>query len=45
MHMNDIGYRDDAVNCRRFVAYNDTASGRRPGYLYFTRAWNWASRT
>jgi dienelactone hydrolase len=35
MHMNDIGYRDDAVNCRGFVAYDDTASGRRPGVLVF----------
>jgi hypothetical protein len=29
MHMNDIGYRHDAINCRGFVAYDDTASGKR----------------
>jgi dienelactone hydrolase len=35
MHMKDIGYRDDAVNCRGFVAYDDTASGKQPGVLVF----------
>src|ERR1700710_984835 len=35
MHMNDIGYRDHAVNCRGFVAYDDTVSGKRPGVLVF----------
>ena len=35
MHMEDIGYRDDAVNCRGFVAYDDTACGKRPGVLVF----------
>jgi len=33
--MEDIGYRDDAVNCRGFVAYDDTACGKRPGVLVF----------
>jgi dienelactone hydrolase len=35
MRMNDIDYRDDAVICRGFLAYDDTASGKRPGVLVF----------
>src|SRR5260370_24220031 len=35
MRMNDIDYRDDTVICRGFVAYDDTASGKRPGVLVF----------
>jgi dienelactone hydrolase len=35
MHMNDIDYRDDAMICRGFIAYDDMASGKRPGVLVF----------
>src|ERR1700722_8445802 len=35
MRMNDIDYRDDAVICRGFIAYDDTASSKRPGVLVF----------
>ena len=35
MHTNDIDYRDGTVTCRGFVAYDDTASGKRPGVLVF----------
>jgi len=35
MHMNNIDYHDDAVICRGFIAYDDTASGKRPGVLVF----------
>src|ERR1700709_2946149 len=35
MRMNDIDYRDDAVLCRGFIAYDDMASGKRPGVLVF----------
>jgi dienelactone hydrolase len=35
MRMNDIDYRDDAVICRGFIAYDDRASGKRPGVLVF----------
>jgi hypothetical protein len=35
MHMNDIDYHDVAVMCRGFIAYDDTASGKRPGLLIF----------
>ena len=35
MRMNDIDYRDDTVICRGFIAYDDTASGKRPGMLVF----------
>src|SRR6195256_5873383 len=35
MHMNDIDYHDDTVICRGFIAYDDRASGKRPGVLVF----------
>src|SRR6195256_1212992 len=35
MHMNNIDYHDDAVICRGFIAYDDTARGKRPGVLVF----------
>jgi dienelactone hydrolase len=35
MHMNNIDYHDDEVICRGFIAYDDTASGKRPGVLVF----------
>ena len=35
MRMKDIDYHDGAVICRGFVAYDDTASGKRPGMLVF----------
>jgi dienelactone hydrolase len=35
MRMNDIDYRDDALLCRGFVAYDGTVSGKRPGVLVF----------
>src|SRR3954452_6847389 len=35
MRMDDIDYRDDTVTCRGLVAYDDTASGKRPGVLVF----------
>jgi dienelactone hydrolase len=35
MRMNDIDYRDEAVICRGFIAYDDTASSKRPGVLVF----------
>jgi dienelactone hydrolase len=35
MRMNDIDYRDDAINCRGFLAYDDTVSDKRPGVLVF----------
>src|ERR1700709_2873427 len=35
MRINDIDYRDDAVICRGVVAYDDAASGKRPGVLVF----------
>ena len=35
MRMNDIDYRDDAVLCRGFTAYDDTTSGKQPGVLVF----------
>ena len=35
MRIHDIDYRDDAVICRGFIAYDDTASSKRPGVLVF----------
>ena len=35
MHMNNIDYHDDEVICRGFIAYDDTASGKRPAVLVF----------
>jgi dienelactone hydrolase len=35
MRMNDIDYRDNDVICRGFIAYDDKASGKRPGALVF----------
>jgi dienelactone hydrolase len=35
MHINNIDYHDDEVICRGFIAYDDTASGKRPGVLVF----------
>jgi dienelactone hydrolase len=35
MRMNDIDYRDNEVICRGFIAYDDKASGKRPGVLVF----------
>ena len=35
MRMNDIDYRDDAINCRGVLAYDDTVSDKRPGVLVF----------
>ena len=35
MLMTDIDYSEEAVTCRGFVAYDDTASGKRPGVLVF----------
>ena len=35
MRMNDLDYRDGAVILRGVVAYDDTASGKRPGVLVF----------
>jgi dienelactone hydrolase len=35
MHMDDIDYRDNDVICRGFIAYDDKASGKRPGVLVF----------
>lgn len=35
MQMHDIDYRDDAVNLRGYLAYDEKASERRPGVLVF----------
>ena len=35
MRVNDIDYSDDTVICRGFIAYEETASGKRPGVLVF----------
>src|SRR5450755_1812569 len=35
MRMNDLEYRDDTGIFRGFIAYDDTASGKRPGVLVF----------
>src|SRR4051812_16653287 len=35
MRMHDLDYRDGTVMCRGVVAYDDTASGKRPGALVF----------
>jgi dienelactone hydrolase len=35
MRMHDLDYRDGTVICRGVVAYDDTASGKRPGALVF----------
>jgi dienelactone hydrolase len=35
MHMNDLDYRDGTEIFRGFIAYDDTASGKRPGVLVF----------
>ena len=33
MKTSDIDYRDGALTCRGFLAYDETKSGRRPGVL------------
>ena len=33
MKTADIDYRDGALTCRGFLAYNETKTGRRPGVL------------
>jgi hypothetical protein len=43
MRMNDIDYRDEAVICRGFIAYDDTRAASGRGYWSFMRAWDWAS--
>jgi len=43
MRMNDLDYREDSEVLRGFIAYDDTASGKRPGCWSFTRAWDWES--
>jgi dienelactone hydrolase len=35
MQMHDIDYRDDAVNLRGYLAYDEKTSERRPGVLVF----------
>jgi dienelactone hydrolase len=35
MRMNDLDYREDSEVLRGFIAYDDTASGKRPGVLVF----------
>src|SRR3954462_12912062 len=35
MQTHDIDYRDQAINLRGYLAYDDEASGRRPGVLVF----------
>jgi hypothetical protein len=43
MRMNDIDYRDEAVICRGFIAYDDTRAASGRGYWSFMRTWDWAS--
>ena len=33
MKTTDIEYRDGALTCRGFLAYDETKTGRRPGVL------------
>jgi hypothetical protein len=35
MRMNDIDYRDEAVICRGFIAYDDTRAASGRGYWVF----------
>jgi dienelactone hydrolase len=35
MQAHDLNYRDEAVNLRGYLAYDETAAGRRPGVLVF----------
>ena len=35
MQTHDIDYRDEAVNLRGYLAFDETAAGRRPGVLVF----------
>jgi dienelactone hydrolase len=35
MQARDIDYRDETVNLRGYLAYDETAAGRRPGVLVF----------
>jgi dienelactone hydrolase len=35
MQTHDIDYRDEAVNLRGYLAFDDKAAGRRPGVLVF----------
>src|SRR5258708_21642519 len=35
MQTHDIDYRDEAVNLRGFLAFDQKAAGRRPGVLVF----------
>jgi dienelactone hydrolase len=35
MQAHDVDYRDEAVNLRGYLAYDETAAGRRPGVLVF----------
>ena len=35
MQTHDIDYRDEAVNLRGYLAFDDKTAGRRPGVLVF----------
>ncbi len=35
MQAHDLNYRDEAVNLRGYLAYDETAAERRPGVLVF----------
>ena len=39
MKTEDVDYRDGALACKGFLAYDDKVSGKRPGVVVFPEAW------